>query len=329
MKKIYFPKLMALFLIVSFPTSSCGQIDSTPAIASSPALTDIGTPTAMPTLYEQTLPLFNYDSSIPFEMTVVSEREQDGVIIQDLTYMALDSEYTRSSAGKIMAYLVKPAQNGSYAGVLFAHGFGNGWGNRDQFLEEAVSLAHQGVVSILPIGLFPWMVQYSADAEQNQTKVIKQVIELRRSLDLLLIQPGIDPERIAFVGHDYGAMHGAVLAGVEKRIAAYVLMAGDASYSDWAITYFVKPKDEEAFRTFGSAVDPITYLPHVAPAKLFFQFAESDRFIPRESADQSFQAASEPKEISMYDSAGHTLNEQARQDRLAWLVSQLGLEVMP
>jgi hypothetical protein len=39
---------------------------------------------------------------------------------------------------------------------------------------------------------------------------------------------------------------------------------------------------------------------------------------------QSFEVASEPKETRRYDT-GHFLNDQARQDRIAWLGERLGL----
>jgi dipeptidyl aminopeptidase/acylaminoacyl peptidase len=51
----------------------------------------------------------------------------------------------------------------------------------------------------------------------------------RRVLDWLLQQPGIDPKRIACVGHSYGGIAGGVLAGVEPRIAAFVLSGALAS----------------------------------------------------------------------------------------------------
>ena len=47
--------------------------------------------------------------------------------------------------------------------------------------------------------------------------------DLRRALDVLLAQPGVDPKRIAYVGHDFGAMYGAVLAGVDRRVSVWAL----------------------------------------------------------------------------------------------------------
>lgn len=329
-----------IFTLITLLLVSCGQIVPTPGTATSqPSTATMPPPTNFPATvtptatpkpeilnYDQALPLFNYDSSIPFDLTVLSEKEKDGVIIQDLTYAAADPHYTSQTAGKIAAYLVKPSKAGSYAGVVYLHGLGGGWGNRKEFLNEAVSLAQEGVVSLLPTGQFPWVVTHTGIGEKDRMNVIKQVIELRRSFDFLLAQPGVDPKRIAFVGHDYGAMNGAVLSGVEKRVKAYVLMAGDTNYSDWAIMYFNKPANEDTYRALMSAVEPITYLPHASPSELFFQFGGRDGFISKQTADESFNAASEPKKFGWYDSGDHTLDKQSDLERLAWLNQQLNLK---
>ena len=326
-----------IFTLITSLLVSCGQTVSTPDMVTSQPSTAAMTPTNIPATltatprpeiltYDQALPLFDYDSSTPFDVTVLSEKEKDGVTIQDLTYAAADPNYTSQTSGKIAAYLVKPSKAGSYAGIVYLHGLGGSWGNRKEFLDEAVSLAKNGVVSLLPTGQFPWVVSYTGIGEEDQMNVIKQVVELRRSFDFLLAQPGVDSKRIAFVGHDYGAMNGAVLSGVEKRIKAYVLMAGDSNYSDWDIMYFSKPSNEDPYRKQMSAVDPITYLPHAAPSELFFQFGGNDSFISKQAADESFNVASKPKKFGWYDSADHTLDKQSDLERLIWLKQQLNLK---
>ena len=296
----------------------------------SPNLTVSITPTPEPASlsYSEALTMYQYDQNEPFDLQVTSEKVKDGITIQDVTYVAADPQYASTRAGRIETYIVAPPGKGPFAGVLIVHGLGQGWGNRDEFLDEAVTLAQQGVVSLLPSGLFPWTVSFTGTARDDQMNVIKQVIELRRSLDLLLAQPGVDPQRIAYVGHDYGAMHGAVLSGVEKRVKAYALIAGDSHYSHWAIQYFVAPAKVDAYQQALAAVDPISYLPHAAPADLYFQFGKNDNYIDVDTANQIFEAASQPKKIDWYD-AGHTLNDQAVQDRHAWLVAQLDLKPAP
>ena len=114
------------------------------------------------------------------------------------------------------------------------------------------------------------------------------------------------------MGHSYGATWGGVLAGIEKRIKAYVLMAGYVQVS----------------KTDGPNVpkiDAINYISHAAPSAVFFQFAEHDAYITKESALLFYQVASEPKFIEWYDTS-HRFNAIAQNDRVEWLRTQLGLE---
>ena len=73
-----------------------------------------------------------------------------------------------------------------------------------------------------------------------------------------------------------------------------------------------------------AAVDAIHFIGHAAPAALLFQFARRDQFISEQEALRYWSAASEPREIRWYDT-DHFFNDQARQDRLAWLGERLGL----
>ena len=265
--------------------------------------------------------LFAYES-VAFDLKEDSVKEQDGVTIRDVNYAA----YT-APRGRIKAYLVRPARNGRCAGVLFFHWLGEPNGNRNQFLDEAVALAKQGTVSLLIQGYFPWAVA-PHDGETDRQRVIDETIEVRRALDLLLSQPQVDRKRVGYVGHDYGAMYGALVAGVEKRVKAYVLMAGVGSFSDWSLDYWLAKTaapGKEAYRQAMKTVEPISHISHVAPASLLFQFANTDKYIAKAAATAFFDAASQPKQILWYDSK-HDLNvEAARNDRREWLTKQLGL----
>jgi len=46
--------------------------------------------------------------------------------------------------------------------------------------------------------------------------------------------------------------------------------------------------------------------------------------VPHERAEEFFAAANEPKELRWYE-AGHGLNEEATQERIAWLAKVLSL----
>ena len=75
-------------------------------------------------------------------------------------------------------------------------------------------------------------------------------------------------------------------------------------------------------------LDAIRYVGH-ARAPLLFQFANYERYFDRASMEKYFQAASEPKQVSWYDT-GHELNDlQALADRYRWLSEHVGLKARP
>src|SRR5690606_32172995 len=124
------------------------------------------------------------------------------------------------------AYLIIPAGEGRFPGIVYVHWYegGNPTSNRTQFVDEAVWLAESdGVMSLLIETMWSDPNWYrTRKLEGDYDDAIRQVIELRRALDVLLAQPQIDPERIVYVGHDFGAMYGSLMAAVDHRPKAYV-----------------------------------------------------------------------------------------------------------
>ena len=271
-------------------TAACGG-----GGAGTPATT---TTTTDPCSYEQLVHIFDYDQAAPVDLRYGSTRTEATAVIHDVSYPS-------PRGGVVAAYLVVPLQEGPFAGIVFLHW---GLGGRAEFLDEAVDLAARGVVSILISAPGP---TFSSVADQIY---IRQVVDARRAVDVLASLPEVDVARLGYVGHSYGAVWGGVLAGVERRIKAYVLMAGWARPSLYMETDAPTPR-----------LDPIHYIGHAAPAALFFQFARADEYITERAALEYFTAASEPKLMEWYD-GGHELNEPARLDRAAWLATQLGLE---
>jgi len=266
-------------------------------------------------------PSFAYKKSAAFDVKEESRKEEGGVVIRDVNYAA----HTRGR-GRIRAYLVAPAGKGPFAGVLFFHWLGEPNGDRNEFLSEAVALAKRGTVSLLIQGHFPWLVE-PTDAEIDRQRVIDETIEVRRALDLLLAQPHVDRKRIGYVGHDYGAMYGAILSGVDKRVKTYVFIAGMGNFGDWSLKYWSEPakKGVETYRRGMDAVDPINYVSRAAPASVLFQFSNADKYISRTTATSFYVAASRPKQIRWYDT-DHAMDIDAvRHDRRAWLTRQLRL----
>jgi pimeloyl-ACP methyl ester carboxylesterase len=233
----------------------------------------------------------------------------------------VDDVVFEAAGGRVAAFLVRP-QGKPKAAVLWAHWYGEEANtNRTEFLEDAVALAKDGVVSLLPQGTVPWRQPVSDDADADRQLAIDQVVQLRRGLDVLREAGGDVP--IGFVGHDYGAMFGTLLV-LDERPQTYVLMAPDATFSNWFLKYFVRSASKPEFDAAFAPLDPVNNVGDAAPASVFFQFAESDKYVPGYIAERLYEASSEPKETRSYG-GGHELDDAARTDRLAWLRKELDL----
>lgn len=258
----------------------------------------------------------DYTSKAPLSLRQISAAE-----VRDITYINAAGTRTR-------AYLVSPPGKAKCAGVLFVHWYEGGapTSNRTQFLGEALMLAEKGTISLLIETMWTpadWFVE--RDPARDYDSSVAQVKELRRALDVLLAQSRVDPQRVAYVGHDFGAMYGAVMAGVDKRPKAWALQAGTASFSDWFLLYpKVDGESKQKVIDRLAPLDPVKHIAAAAPAPVLFQFATEDRFVPEAKAKQFFDAALEPKQILWYK-CGHEMNEKARNDRVAWLTEKLAL----
>jgi hypothetical protein len=215
--------------------------------------------------------------------------------------------------------------------LLFGHW---GEGNREEFVEEARILAHVGCVSLCIDAPYRRSQEHQQQPLDPPAEDIQWIVDVHRGVDLLLERFALSPQSLGYVGHSYGATFGGVLAGIERRIRAYVLMAGWYTLSEM-MQRSTHPQIErerattppDEFRAYLEAMAPLDarhYIGHAAPAHLLFQFARTDPFVPVDDAQRYFDLASAPKQIMWYDGCGHELSAEARLDRVNFLSGQIG-----
>ncbi|MGC4109832.1 MAG: hypothetical protein QM747_05295 [Nocardioides sp.] len=228
---------------------------------------------------------------------------------------------------KLSAYLVKPAgrlAKHSTAGVMFLHWLGEIRGDRTEYLGEAVGLAKQGAVSILPQGYFPWVP--NPDGTTHDVTLVKQQEKaFEKALDKLAGIRAVDPKRIAIVGHDYGAMYGALLADRDHRVSTLVLETPDSMWGNWFATYWLGLTGQARtdYYALFDGLDPIDHTSRLGKHVLF-QWAGDDVYIP-EDVRTAFGLASPDAHVKLYDGATHELTDAAAADRDAFLAKQLHL----
>lgn len=265
----------------------------------------------------------NYQSLNPSDVRVLVRRAENG-LDQSLLIFQTPFGYRR------VAQFVRPEGQTACAAILFAHWYESEsiTSHRSQFEAEAEELSRRGAACMTVETLWSdrdfFLKRTQADDMRNS---IEEVVNLRRFMDYLLIQPGVDARRLAVVGHDFGGMYGVLAGSLDRRPTHYVIMAATPRFPDW---YLYLPKlegqEREAFLREMAPIDPIARISNLAPAPILFQFADNDPHVPKERAEEFFAAAREPKELKWYQ-AGHGLNEESMRDRKAWLVERLGLKL--
>jgi hypothetical protein len=229
--------------------------------------------------------------------------------------------------GGVEAFLVEPADGGRGAAVLFLHWFDTEApdGNRSQFLDEARQLAgRHGVVSVLPQGRFPWSGA-PTDADADAARIRAEVASHRGAIDLLAARPDVERGRIGVVGHDFGAMHGVLLAAEDDRIAAAVLIAATPRWGDWFLPFWPIAGDRWDYLRALAPLDPISRIGEIAPRPVCLQFARGDFYIADMTGLELHRAAGDPKEIHAYPADHGVRVPEARVDREAFLGRTLGL----
>src|SRR6266853_1072144 len=323
----------------SAPTPSPSPSQSPTAEPAQP-----GTPVQYPKpSYPDLLPRFDYDSHSGLDMRETDVKKRDKIRLIELNYSG-------ASGNRVPAYLLIPPGNGPFPAILWAHWLmkGSPLANKDEFLEEALVLAHSGVVSLLidaPQARNDWVEVKSSTLEQVKQQseaAAHQVIDLRRAVDLLSGRADVDRHRIAFVGHSWDAHVGAILAGVETRIGSYVLMA--SGYSDEEEAFAsndpermarIKEVGEDNVREYFHEYawdDPVYFLGHTDRESIFLQFATEDHISGGDAQQDKVlgqkyldRFSAKDKKMEFYD-AGHALNAAARLDRDRWLQKHLAIK---
>jgi len=277
-------------------------------------------PAASNEFFETNRQLFEYDREVSLDIQEVSSRIEDGLSVIEITYAS-------PKGGRVPAALIVPQETGPLAGLVMM---------RSMELEYGMRYAYYGAVVIYvdppsfrlqnagPRGILTF-------TEQDREEQIQLIIDLRRAIDLLMARPDVDPERIAYLGVSYGGAMGGLLAGIENRLQAYVLVVGDGGL----VTHVTNPENltmplNEFFGDYRAWIDdmwsiePIHYVNHASPTPLLFQNAVRDQYVNVGDAIRYQDMASEPKHVIWYDSEHWPLPDEAIMDSAKWLQQFIG-----
>lgn len=274
--------------------------------------------------------VFDYDREAPLVIQELSSKTDEGITVSNITFAS-------PRGGRVPAWLVEPSGSGPFGAIVFMH---MGGSDRNEFLNEAKAQAHRGIVSILIDAPYlrpdppPTLKDDKrARAESDLDIYTTLVIDLRRAIDVLIDRPNVDPELIGYVGHSLGAAWGSAVAGFERRIKAFVLIAGSShpgriSGEDWyskTMQSVVGDQREQIahYEEVISAISPHRFLPHAIPGSILFQFGLNDEKVSRDRAEEMIAVAGPSHEVQWYETDHDFEHAQATEDRIQWLKRRL------
>jgi dienelactone hydrolase len=272
---------------------------------------------------EVTADLYAYDSSEPLA------RQDAGLANKDYPIAIHDISF-HGGLERVPAFLLLPPGKGPYPAVIYLHGQG---GDRLEMLYAASWLAGRRAVALTVESPYSpnRAIELGPGVEglrKERDRTVQQIVELRRAVDLLQSLPQVDDDKIGFVGYSAGARTGAILAGVEPRIHAFVFMSGGEDSVDEFMS-LVSKEDQDKVRPLLEDTDGLKYIARASPSKLFFQAGRRDKVVPRDALETLIRAGSQPKKVTWYD-AGHDLAvPKAQRDQLDWLADMLEIKGPP
>jgi dienelactone hydrolase len=257
----------------------------------------------------------SHDAGVPLTIERGARSEQDGLVVQQLAYA--------SGEDRVEGYLVVASTiTGRAPGVVFLHGAG---GDRSEQLSAAVKLARRGAIALTitapsrgktaPAGLpSEQLVRWQGDT------VAADVIATRRALDLLAADERVDSERLGLVGWSMGGRLATLVAGIDDRVRATVLMSvGAAPVSEYVDA--APAELREVVREVLGPIDPLTRLPD-ADGAVLVQAGRRDSVVPSDALEAVIAAAPAGTKVEWYPT-DHALDARAERDRLDWLSDEL------
>jgi hypothetical protein len=298
------------------PSAAPGQASASPSFAWSPTMSPAPIPVVRP---GDKLPsakalatLFAYDTAEPLGYAAAADQPQSGCSVDRISFNCEGNE----AAG----YLVTPEGAGPFPVVVYAPGWRT---DVNMFLDDAAALAGKGYAGLL-LQEPGWATYWSFDPQDDCWAVVQTVTQVRRGLDLIETLPQIDARRIGFAGWSNGAhLCGGILAGVDARIKAYVLIGMARPATNYRGLMGSLPKGAEGDRLEAQLAlwDPLNYLSRNHGSAFLILSGKGD--VNAMSDAKAFLAAApNPKTWKVYD-GGHSPTPGAAKFWQGWMTENL------
>jgi len=293
---------------------------STPVSTAAPLPIPTVKPGEKPPTFADLLKMFAYDKTESLGL------ERAGGAISETGVKAPGIRF-QSRGATANSYLVMPEGKGPFPVVVYAHGWGMG---ADLWLDEAAAMAKKGYAGLLvdEVGTSDFWT-FGGDREIEAW--VLYVIQERRALDLIATLPKLDASRIGFVGLSNGGVLGGLLAGVDDRVKACVLLGAAAFKRTGAYARQIGDPTAAPIRSAAafarwevrfSVLDFVTYVSATRDTRILFLVGRRDKPSVQEARD-CLAAAPARKTLHIYKGGHYPIPPDANAFWRAWMVRNL------
>jgi dienelactone hydrolase len=272
-----------------------------------------GTPLAAAYNYNRTAPLGYIDSG------EFPRLQTSGFAPHEVSF--------RAAGSRVDGYLLLPKGTGRHPAVLIVHGAG---GDRSELLAQAGRLVKRGFVALTitePSTADPLAPNQApnlaplAYLRQLRDMQIRDVVAIRRGVDVLQSLPQVDPKRIGYLGWSAGGRNGTFVGATEPRVKALVLLSTGAAPLS-AFVAQAPPSFRAPVRRILENVDPLHAIAHARAGTILLEDGKRDEVVPRAALVNMIHAAPPRTTVRWFDTP-HALNDAAYDTAFAWLERKL------
>lgn len=259
---------------------------------------------------------FTYDKHLPFETQSLDVEEHEGIRKEHLSFLSTPGERVYANL-----YTAAGPSSGKEPLLIFIHG-GIAIGKDDPRYNVMAGTFVRAGWRIFSIDLKYYgerrtdLFRVFSEEEKHEklynnppvylTWMIQNVKDVKRSVDFLIEEKGVDSGQIGLMGRSRGAVVGTVAAGAEQRLSPIVLLHGG---------HFDLLEREHQ----GPAC-PANYIGRISPRPLLMINGTRDAdFIRETSVDPMYKLAKQPKKIIWVEGGHGVMTDEARSEMLDWL----------
>ncbi len=263
---------------------------------------------------------FAYDRNLPLDPQILSQKDAEGVHLEHFSFQSTPGE-------RVFGNFSAPTGGNprELPAVILLHGGASLGKDGPRYIALSDLLARAGFI-VLAIDMKHFgertsgLLKTFTEAEKhdmlyNQPSlylswVIQVVKDLGRSIDFLVVEKGVNPKRVGFLGVSRGAEVGFIAVAVEKRLSPAVFLHGG---------HF-----DALEKSHLAAACPANYIGRIAPRSFLMVNGERDADYDMETQVKPLFALARSPKQSMWLPGGHSsYSDKDLSEIVAWLHAHL------